>query len=77
MPIGSPCSFYQNYTLRIEKKAKGQWFAHTNWREDEIDEAREIAAKIIAKALPDCEEVRLIRIRFEVLLNSDSIKEKP
>lgn len=67
LPIGARCSVYQTYTLRVEIKARGSWFADTNWDETEIQDAHARVAELKARARPDCQEVRLIRIRFEIL----------
>ncbi len=64
---GAPCSLYSNMSLRVEMKINGRWYPHSNWREDEITEAHQTVDKLRGDS--NNEEVRLIRMRFEVLPN--------
>lgn len=62
-----PCSLYQEYTLRVEVKAAGAWHAETNWSECEVEQAIARAAELRADPVRKPEEVRVIRMRFEVV----------
>ena len=69
LPIGSKCSIYQTYTLRVEYMKDGNWHAHTNYDEHEADDAFETAHDIRSKRKWGSDDARVIRIRFEVLQN--------
>ena len=66
-PVGDPCSLYRGYTLRVEVKAAGAWHADTNWSEREIEKALAHAEETRNDTRRKVEDVRVIRMRFEVV----------
>lgn len=65
--LGSPCSLYRGYTLRVEVKVAGAWHADTNWSEHEIQKALAHAEETRNDPRRKVEDVRVIRMRFEVV----------
>jgi hypothetical protein len=65
--IGAPCSLYREYTLRVEVKVAGAWHADTNWSEIEVNKALLHAEKTRNDKRRKVEDVRVIRMRFEVV----------
>ena len=66
-PLGSPCSLYRGYTLRVEVKVAGAWQADTNWAEHDIQKALAHAEARKKSWAPRVEDARVIRMRFEVV----------